>query len=249
MPISVAMPPLQRGSKERRVVNPMPEAQKKAALADTAYVCTITDVRWPGRSRSYGVITIQPCEKGERFHVTLVQGQVELADIGDGRCVEITTTAAQVANDIEQDINSGGVGTIEGVCYYGIFAMDHPLPTEEELRDAEAKMNSYYEYLVREARTLFQRPNMVNEITDVMRRAGNKLGIDEPWIRVVVQMQDCPGCGERLRPNVAVCKSCGAILDRARAIELGIIKEEKESEIAPELEAEPAKKRTSKKVA
>src|SRR5205085_12310666 len=218
MPIAVSLPPQQGTSKDRKVMNPMPMARKQSILAETAYLCSITDVKWPGRSRSYGVITIQPCENGDRYRVTEVHGQVELADIGDGKALEQVTTAAEVANDIEQDINSGGAGSIEGLCYFGVFAMDHPVPTETELRDAEAKIKSYYQYLIREARRLYQNPAMVNEITDVMRRAGTHEGIDEPWIRAVVPMQDCPACGEKLKPHVAICKSCGAILDRRKAI-------------------------------
>src|SRR5205085_324388 len=97
-------------------------------------------------------------------------------------------------------------------------------------------------------RRLYQNPAMVNEITDVMRRAGTHEGIDEPWIRAGVPMQGCPACGEKLRPPAAICKSCGAILDRRKAIEFGLLKDEALDATA-EPEAEPAKKRAAKKVA
>jgi hypothetical protein len=38
----------------------------------------------------------------------------------------------------------------------------------------------------------------------------------------VRETSECPGCGERLKPNVAACKSYGAILDREKALALGL---------------------------
>jgi len=34
---------------------------------------------------------------------------------------------------------------------------------------------------------------------------------------------ECPECGERGKPGVAVCKSCGAILNREKALTLGLV--------------------------
>jgi transposase len=35
-------------------------------------------------------------------------------------------------------------------------------------------------------------------------------------------MAECPGCAEKIKPGVAVCKTCGAILDREKAAALGL---------------------------
>ena len=35
-------------------------------------------------------------------------------------------------------------------------------------------------------------------------------------------MTDCPACGEKVKPGVAVCRSCGAVLDAARAAQFGL---------------------------
>ena len=33
---------------------------------------------------------------------------------------------------------------------------------------------------------------------------------------------ECPACGERLKPNVAVCRVCGAVLNREKAAQWGL---------------------------
>jgi hypothetical protein len=36
-------------------------------------------------------------------------------------------------------------------------------------------------------------------------------------------MDDCPVCAEKIKPGVAVCRSCGAILDREKAAQYGLV--------------------------
>jgi hypothetical protein len=59
-------------------------------------------------------------------------------------------------------------------------------------------------------------------LDDVQRRAAHELGLEREWTYQLHETSDCPGCGERVKPGVAVCKSCGAILDREKAKALGL---------------------------
>jgi len=49
---------------------------------------------------------------------------------------------------------------------------------------------------------------------------GGHLGLNKEWYYQVRETAECPGCGERVKPTVAVCKSCGAVLDREKAVAL-----------------------------
>ena len=60
-------------------------------------------------------------------------------------------------------------------------------------------------------------------ITDVERRAARWLGVEKDWCYEPKPMVDCPACGEKLKPGVAVCKSCGAVLDREKALQFGLV--------------------------
>jgi len=37
-----------------------------------------------------------------------------------------------------------------------------------------------------------------------------------------MRMNECPACGEKVKPAVAVCKHCGAILDAEKAAKHGL---------------------------
>ena len=96
------------------------------------------------------------------------------------------------------------------------------LPTEEELRGARAKLDEFYRALVASADREWERSHSYLFIHDLQRRAAANLGLEKEWYYQVRETAECPGCGERVKPGVAVCKSCGAILDREKALALGL---------------------------
>ena len=49
-----------------------------------------------------------------------------------------------------------------------------------------------------------------------------KLGVEKDWCCEPKPLVDCPACGEKLNPGLAVCKSCGAVLDAAKAARFGL---------------------------
>jgi RNA polymerase subunit RPABC4/transcription elongation factor Spt4 len=59
-------------------------------------------------------------------------------------------------------------------------------------------------------------------ITDLERRAARLLGLEKPWLYAAKPLDDCPVCAEKIKHGVAVCKSCGAILDREKAAQYGL---------------------------
>jgi predicted amidophosphoribosyltransferase len=63
-------------------------------------------------------------------------------------------------------------------------------------------------------------------ITDLERRAARQLGQEKPWLYDAKPQAECPVCGEKIKHGVAVCRSCGAILDREKAVRYGFVSKE-----------------------
>jgi hypothetical protein len=66
-------------------------------------------------------------------------------------------------------------------------------------------------------------------ITDLERRAARELRLEKPWLYDPKPLADCPVCAEKIKPGVAVCRSCGAILDREKAAQFGLVAREEKS--------------------
>jgi hypothetical protein len=96
-------------------------------------------------------------------------------------------------------------------------------PTDTELASAHEKLDDFYRALVASADREWERSHSFLFIHDLQRRAAKSLGIEKEWHYQSRETEECPGCGERIKPGVAVCKSCGAILNRDKALALGLV--------------------------
>jgi hypothetical protein len=139
-------------------------------------------------------------------------------DLGDKHTTEFPISAREVAEDIAREINGdSGEGS-----FHGVFVAEATEPTEKELSEAQAKLEAFHRRLVEAADLEWERSHNPMFITDLERRAARELKLDKPWLYDPKPMEECPACGERIRPGVAVCRSCQAILDAEKAAKFGL---------------------------
>jgi hypothetical protein len=191
--------------------------------SDVVSLVNISTQKWPPRHRTYfGSLTIQSPEAGTAYAVTPVRACTSLMDLGDKRTMEIRLSAQEIAEDLVREINGdSGEGS-----YHGVFVAAGPEPTKEELAEARKKLEAFQTRLVETADLEWERSHNMMFITDLERRAARELGLEKPWLYDPKPMADCPACGEKIRPGVAVCRTCGAILDREKAARFGLAERE-----------------------
>ena len=162
-------------------------------------------------SRTYGIFHIPACAKGEPFALLLVTARGDAIDLGDNRRFPFTISARQIAADLIQDLEP-----------HGIFVCTGARPTEAELAAAQVRRQEWYQQLIAEADIMWARGHSYREISDMHRRAALSLGIERDWAFVPQKMIECPACGEKVKPQVAVCRHCKAVLDPEKAAKHGI---------------------------
>ena len=199
-------------------------------MNDTAVIVNLTEQSWT-LHRSYGTFMISgvvhgttpgqvaACAHNEAYSRTLVTGRTALMDLGDKRTLEVPISAAEVARDLCHEINSDGGED----SYFGVFVVAGDEPTDDELAAARARLETFYRRLVIAADREWERSHSFLFINDVERRAAQYLGLEKEWFYQARETMDCPACGEKLKPGVAVCKTCGAILDREKAAAHGLV--------------------------
>jgi hypothetical protein len=191
-----------------------------SAQQDLAVLVNISTQRWPPRQRSYfGSLDVRSPENGEAYALTSVRGCVSLMDLGDKRIMQFPLTAREIADDIARELNSdSGEGS-----YHGVFVAAGLEPTQTELAEARRKLEEFHRRLVAAADLEWERSHNPMFITDLERRAARELKLEKPWLYDPKPATECPACAERIKPGVAVCKSCGAILDKEKAAQFGLI--------------------------
>ena len=125
----------------------------------------------------------------------------------------------EIAEDICREINSDAGER----SFLGVFVCAGDAPTEVELASAREKLDDFYRGLVAAADREWERSHSFLFIHDLQRRAAKHLGIEKEWHYQARETEECPGCGDRVKPGVAVCKSCHAILNREKALALGLM--------------------------
>jgi hypothetical protein len=188
--------------------------------AGTAVLVNISTEKWPPRHRTYfGSLQVLSPEPGEPYALTPIRGCNGVIDMGDKRIVPLCITAREIAEDIAREINGdSGEGS-----FHGVFVAAGPEPTESELADARRRLEEFQQRLVRAADLEWERTKNPMFITDLERRAARQLGMEKPWLYDSKPLAECPVCAEKIKHGVAVCRSCGAILDREKAAQYGLV--------------------------
>jgi hypothetical protein len=188
--------------------------------SDTAALVNISTEKWPPRHRTYfGSLEVRSPQPGEAYAITPIRGCLGVMDLGDKRTMEYRITAREIAEDIAREINSdSGEGS-----YHGVFVAAGETPTDEELREARRRLEDFQYRLIAAADLEWERTKNPMFITDLERRAARHLGLEKPWLYDPKPLIECPVCAEKIKPGVAVCRSCGAILDREKAAQYGLV--------------------------
>lgn len=183
-----------------------------------AVIANITDQSYLAQ-RMYGTFQIAGRAEGERYALTRVTPRTASMDYGDKRVLPLHLTGREIAEDLCREINSDAGER----SFLGVFVCAGEVPTAEELRRAQEKLEDFYRALVAAADREWERSHSYLFIHDLQRRAAATLGLDKEWHYQAQETAECPGCGERVKAGVAVCKSCGAILNREKAQALGLV--------------------------
>jgi hypothetical protein len=218
-------------------------AMATAMETETVSLVNISAEKWPPRQRTYfGSLEIRPVEAGEAFAITPIRGCTGVMDLGDKRIMEYKITAREIAEDIAREINGdSGEGS-----FHGVFVAAGDLPTEAELADARQRLEEFQRRLVAAADLEWERTKNPMFITDLERRAARQLGLEKPWLYDAKPLADCPVCGEKIKPGVAVCRSCGAILDREKVALYGFVQRDRKSAMEPQRQGEKRDKEAGK---
>ena len=195
-------------------------APATATETNAVSLVNISTEKWPPRHRTYfGSLQVRSPEPGELYAVTPIRGCTGVMDLGDKRIHEFHISAKEIAEDIARELNSdSGEGS-----FHGVFVAAGPQPTESELADARRRLEEFQRRLVAAADLEWERTKNPMFITDLERRSARQLGLEKPWLYDPKPMAECPVCAEKIKLGVAVCRCCGAILDREKAAQYGLV--------------------------
>lgn len=192
-------------------------------------ICSIAPVEFRFR-RSYNSSMIIPaCLGGQKFTSLWIQDETDYrVDFIEYDFTKALKTPIPIpVMEIRADLFAA-----EQLDQKGCFVPAKETPTEKELAAAHAARRKYLENCVRMGDVEYGRSGKVDEIPGEWKNAVEELGVIREWCFSAPPPQfDCPVCAEKLKVGVAVCRACGAILDREKAEKFGLVDKQPAGEI------------------
>ncbi len=221
MTASAAMASVMAMNQRNRKPRPqLPEGQK-------AYVFNVSDQTWKIGMGGLGEYTVPACKDGEQYSEPLVIADYTFEEYatkaGDGTMDWNVWTAKQISDQIVNE-NASSIHT-GNLKKYGVFISGTPVPKDEEVKAAREQLFQTYMSLVEEGNRFSQDPNGYKEITANHLRAAKYTKQETAWSKAVHDMVDCPVCQSPMRINT-VKHSCGAIIDKQKAFDAGLLSRE-----------------------
>ena len=151
----------------------------------------------------------------------------------DQPLLEIPISSIQVADSIVKDYCNGLLACNMADLMPGIFYIPGEINVEKLRKEyapllinAQNRQKKWYAELIRLADILWSRTNgNPLSISDDARLACKELNItNKPWLgdMQVMELVRCIACGTLRNPQFPICQACKAIVDVARAKELGL---------------------------
>lgn len=199
-------------------------------------ICSIAPEKivLPTRTHSVGGYVIPACPKDKPFTSVVVTDRTDQRKI----YTEYDWTKAEIipiAIPVEQIVADYFAN--EKLEALGCFVISaDTIPTEAQIAKARKNRKAFMQLLVQEGDKEFLRTHRIDQIPDFCKRAVEELHVQREWaFQAPGEMFDCPVCGETLKTGVAVCRACGAILDKDKAAAYGL-------HVEPKQEAVPVEK-------
>jgi hypothetical protein len=169
------------------------------------------------RSYNWNGLTIPPCAPEKPYTSLLVEDHMDekVSAIDHWAEHSIHTPFPIEAQVIVADFFAN-----EKLKQKGCFIPAGEIPTEKEIATARDTRRAYLLDCVNKGDGEYSRTGRIDDISGEWKRAASELGMNVEWAKMAPPpkpaMFDCPVCGENLKVGVAVCKSCGVVLDKEK---------------------------------
>ena len=208
-------------SQNERKLDQVPEFLRGGFAA--VYIFNIYQKQHQVDLGSLGHFVIPACPVGEEYSEPLIiPGHI--ADYYDepaaGRMAFKSLSGKQVALDVVGiGSYSSAMGTMStNLEWWGVFIAEGEKPTKNELAEAKKKLTAFQTMWLQEGdRLALGGEKGLAQIMPVHREAVKWLNQNRQWAQTPQQMDNCPACGVPVKPGVAVCFSCNAIIDLEKA--------------------------------
>jgi hypothetical protein len=207
----------------------LPNRSRQWAKERPIYIYNVSHKRWVREMGSLGAYTILPCEPGHEYNKPLKLDGIIFETIP----VQMLPKKMEYRELDGMDVAQNIIGTAkflsanDAIDQWGVFISESDPPTYDEIFAAKAKLMAKAHKLVADGDAFYAAgPKDASENISIDHRwALDHTKQNRPWKQQSTLMEECPGCGEAIKPGIAK-HTCGAILNPKKALDLNLINKE-----------------------
>jgi len=211
----------QMANLNKKVIDKIPEKMLKQGKPIKIY--NVGPWLWIRPMGSLGTFTIPACPPGAEYSPPLEIPYVLPETVPHEASNWKMTTRFEDGMDVALGILGEGPfqSKEQGWRRFGVFVAAGEKPTEAEIEAAEECLRKYRTEQVQEADNLWnQGPLHYASIVAEHRDAAIALGVEREWLKPIKETIECPGCGARVNPNIAIHAlqqgGCGVIINEQK---------------------------------
>lgn len=197
-----------------KIVPSLPGVLRKMCTDPHFYVFNVGPWEWSRQLGGRGTRTVPACGEGMKYSEPLTMPRMD------------NETVASDMNKMENRQEDGGE-VVDAVLMrgygfrpehslenWGVAVIDHWPPTQQDLVEPTRKLNGKFDELIAEG-DRFHEQRKHEDISEFHRLAARRKKLQKQWLNENPELVSCGACGMEVKPNIARCPHCTAVLDEA----------------------------------
>ena len=197
-----------------KIVPTLPKMMHSLCHDPHFYIFNVGPWEWQRQLGGRGTRTVQACPEGREYGdplaLPILDNETVAADMNK------MENRQEDGKEVVDAILMRGYGFRPemSLTNWGVSVVDHWPPTKQELDEARRQLNLKFDELIAEA-DRYHEQRKHEDIGEFHRLAARRRRLSKEWLNENPDMVSCGACGMEVKPNIARCPHCTAVLDEA----------------------------------
>lgn len=196
-----------------KIVPALPGRLREMCTKPYYYIFNVGPWEWSRQLGGRGTRTVQKCEEGKPYgpplELPVLDNETVAVDMN--KMENRQEDGIEVVNAVLQ--KGWGSRPEQSLEHWGLGVSTEWPPSAQDIAAANKRLNIKYDELVHEADKYFEQRKF-EDITEFHRLAARRRRLTKGWLNENPDLVSCGACGMEVKPNIARCPHCTAVLDK-----------------------------------
>jgi hypothetical protein len=197
-----------------KIVPALPGALRKMCNDPHFFIFNVGPWKWERQLGGRGSRTVQACEEGHPYSAALEMPFLDNETVASD--MNKMENRQEDGKEVVDAVLMRGYGFKPEDCLenWGVAVIENWPPTAKQLEEPNRKLKEKFDALIAEADKYYEQRKH-DDISEFHRLAARRRRLNKGWLNSNPDLVACGACGMEVKPNIARCPHCTAVLDEA----------------------------------